>query len=44
MVLLVLGVMHFFNLFVFTRIRRSAVLRYAAPPVEPTARTVVHES
>jgi hypothetical protein len=43
MVLLVLGGMHFFNLFVFTRIRRSAMLRHAPPPVSPTGRTVVQE-
>jgi hypothetical protein len=43
MVLLVLGGMHFFNLFVFTRIRRSAMLRHAPPPVPPTGRTAVQE-
>ena len=37
MVLLVLGGMHFFNLFVFTRIRRRARLIDAAPPVAPDA-------
>jgi len=36
-VLLVLGLMHFFNLFVFSRIRRRAVLETAPPPVEPDA-------
>jgi hypothetical protein len=36
-VLLVLGGMHFFNLFVFSRIRRRSVLEYAPPPVEPDA-------
>jgi len=35
-VLLVLGGMHFFNLFVFSRIRRRAQLRYEPPPVQPT--------
>lgn len=35
-VLLVLGGMHFFNLFVFSRIRRRAQLRYEPPPVHPT--------
>jgi hypothetical protein len=30
--MLVLGVVHFFNLFLFTRIRR----RQAAPPIPPT--------
>jgi hypothetical protein len=43
MVLLVLGGMHFFNLFVFTRIRRSAMLRHAQPPVSPTGHTAVQE-
>ena len=43
LVLLVLGGMHFFNLFVFTRIRRSAVLRHEPPPVQPTGRTAVQE-
>jgi energy-converting hydrogenase Eha subunit E len=36
-VLLVLGLMHFFNLFVFSRMRRRAVLRHAPPPVRPDA-------
>lgn len=36
-VLLVLGLMHFFNLFVFTRIRRRSFLEIAPPPVEPDA-------
>ena len=44
MVLLVLGAMHFFNLFVFTRIRRSSLLRHEPPPVQPTGRTAVQES
>jgi len=35
-VLLVLGAMHFFNLFVFSRIRRRALIRHAPPPVAPT--------
>jgi len=34
-VLLVLGVMHFFNLFVFSRMRRRAMLLGAPPPVPP---------
>ena len=34
-VLLVLGVMHFFNLFVFTRLRRRATLNQAPPPIPP---------
>jgi hypothetical protein len=36
-VLLVLGTMHFLNLFVFSRMRRQAALDYALPPVEPDA-------
>ena len=36
-VLLVLGGMHFFNLYVFNRFRRRAVLEVAPPPVEPDA-------
>lgn len=36
-VLLVLGGMHFFNLFVFSRIRRRSFLDIAPPPVEPDA-------
>ena len=40
-VLLVLGVMHFFNLYVFSRIRRRAVLEVAPPPVEPDACVMV---
>ena len=43
LVLLVLGAMHFFNLYVFTRIRRSALLRQTPPPIAPTARTTVQE-
>jgi hypothetical protein len=37
-VLLVLGAMHFFNLFVFTRMRRRAVIAHLPPPVPPVAR------
>ena len=37
LVLLVLGGMHFFNLYVFTRIRRRSHLRHLPPPVEPDA-------
>ena len=36
-VLLVLGLMHFFNLYVFSRIRRRSFLEIAPPPVEPDA-------
>jgi cytochrome c biogenesis protein CcdA len=34
-VLLVLGAMHFFNLFVFEHLRRNAELDTAPPPVAP---------
>ena len=35
LVLLVLGAMHFFNLYVFSRLRRRALLRSQKPPVLP---------
>lgn len=35
MVLVVLGVMHFFNLFVFSKMRRRAMLPRKAPPFLP---------
>jgi hypothetical protein len=35
LVLLVLGAMHFFNLYVFSRLRRRALLRNHKPPVVP---------
>lgn len=35
MVLVVLGVMHFFNLFVFSRMRRRAVAHRQPPPIMP---------
>ena len=35
LVLLVLGTMHFFNLYVFSRLRKRAVLRHMPPPVAP---------
>lgn len=44
MVLLVLGGMHFFNLFVFSRMRRRTNLRNAPPPVTPDAFTAVREA
>ncbi|MGH9961015.1 MAG: hypothetical protein ACREBC_28495 [Pyrinomonadaceae bacterium] len=44
MVLLVLGGMHFFNLFVFSRMRRRTNLRNAPPPVSPDAFTAVREA
>ena len=42
-VLLVLGGMHFFNLFIFSRMRRRATMRNAPPPVSPDAFTPVME-
>jgi hypothetical protein len=35
-VMLVLGTMHFFNLFVFSKMRKRALLRHAPPPVQPS--------
>jgi hypothetical protein len=43
MVLLVLGAMHFFNLFIFSRMRRRATLADAPPPVAPSGYTIVQE-
>jgi hypothetical protein len=43
LVLLVLGAMHFFNLYLFTSIRRRAQLPFAAPPVAPDARTATQQ-
>ena len=43
-VLLVLGGMHFFNLFIFSRMRRRATMRNAPPPVTPDAFTAVREA
>ena len=40
-VLLVLGAMHFFNLFVFSRLRRRALLQNAPPPIPPQGRVAV---
>lgn len=37
LVLLVLGAMHFFNLYVFSRMRRRSRLESHLPPVEPDA-------
>ncbi len=37
-VLLVLGVMHFFNLYIFSKMRRKAMVRNQKPPVFPDAR------
>ena len=44
MVLLVLGGMHFFNLFIFSRMRRRSNLRNGPPPVAPDAFTAVREA
>ena len=44
MVLLVLGGMHFFNLFIFSRMRRRVALRTAPPPVAPDDFTAVREA
>ena len=41
MVLLVLGGMHFFNLYVFSRMRRKAMLHNAPPPLPADTRTAV---
>ena len=42
-VLIALGGMHFFNLYIFSRIRRRGVLAYAPPPVLPDGCTIVRE-
>lgn len=36
-VLIALGVMHFFNLYLFNKFRKKALLHAAPPPVAPTA-------
>ena len=41
MVLVVLGGMHFFNLYIFSRLRRRASLADAPPPVNPDGYTAV---
>jgi hypothetical protein len=43
MVLLVLGAMHFFNLFIFSRMRRRAHAPQNHPPVGPDAFTTVEQ-
>jgi hypothetical protein len=43
LVLLVLGGMHFFNLYIFSRIRSRSVLPDALPPVSADACTAVRE-
>jgi hypothetical protein len=40
-VLLVLGAMHFFNLYIFNRMRKRALLHGAPPPLPPEARIPV---
>jgi hypothetical protein len=40
-VLLVLGAMHFFNVYVFSKMRRRALLHKAPPPVAPEGRVEV---
>ena len=42
-VMLVLGGMHFFNLLIFSRMRRRATMHTAPPPVSPDAFTPVQE-
>jgi hypothetical protein len=41
LVLLVLGGMHFFNLYVFSKMRRRALLHNAPPPMPPDAHVPV---
>jgi hypothetical protein len=36
-VLLILGAMHFFNLYIFSKMRKRALLRSALPPIPPQA-------
>jgi len=43
MVLIVLGGMHFFNLFVFSRMRRRSTGRPHHPPVGPDSYTTVQQ-
>ena len=40
-VLLILGAMHFFNLYVFSKMRKRALLHNAPPPLPPQARIAV---
>ena len=40
-VLLILGGMHFFNLYVFSKMRKRALLHGAPPPLPPNARVPV---
>jgi hypothetical protein len=41
-VLVVLGGMHFLNLYLFTKCRRRALLEHARPPVEPDQQVAVN--
>jgi hypothetical protein len=43
-VLVVLGIMHFLNLLIFSRMRRQGLLRHAAPPVLPQSHLPVVNS
>ena len=40
-VLLILGAMHFFNLYVFSKMRKRALLHGAPPPIPPQSRIPV---
>jgi hypothetical protein len=42
-VLLILGAMHFFNLYVFSKMRKRALLHGAPPPIPPHGYTPVAE-
>lgn len=42
-VLLVLGGMHFFNLLVFSKVRRRAVLHHAPPPLVPVGQVDIRD-
>src|SRR5436190_15944251 len=44
MVLLVLGGMHFFNLFVFSRMRRRKTFHDGRPPIAPDSFTAVNQA
>jgi hypothetical protein len=41
-VLLVLGFMHFFNMYIFSKLRRRSQLHSAPPPIPPQAYVPVH--
>jgi hypothetical protein len=43
LVLLVLGAMHFFNLLIFSRMRRRSIVQNSPPPVAPDHYTVTRE-